>query len=415
MSDQTGLDASAEWIGHWWLPNEPDQIVPGVLRYVPDEGLQLSLIGGFAHRESHRLDETRVVVTETTSSWPVILGIADNKKVTLLECFPTRSTSYGVSERPQTQTVFAHTALVGAHIKGEEDEVFTSSFTSVENLTQWSELSALRALDSRDGLVSVEPVHEPSAVVDGATIALFHEHTFPHFEKRRGQTIGQIREAVSVRFQPEKPISLRATIDSAAAFQDLISLATHRACSILWLRLRALPEERDHPAGRPIRDREVDVYFHGMVRGDAHAKAVGPREMLFTCGHVSFEKVLPRWWILREKCLAASNLVLGVRYAPASYLESNLLSAVGAAEAMHRALNLDHTHMPSEEFQALRAKLLEITPHEHHLWLKGRIRNEPTLRERLHALAGRADTEAIRELVPDVEQWSSATTRARRT
>ncbi|GAB3422264.1 HEPN domain-containing protein [Flindersiella endophytica] len=45
--------------------------------------------------------------------------------------------------------------------------------------------------------------------------------------------------------------------------------------------------------------------------------------------------------------------------------------------------------------------------------VKGVIRNDPTLRERLRALAALPDAEAMEKLVPDVEQWAKAATHAR--
>jgi hypothetical protein len=35
MPDKRRLDESAEWTGHRWLPEEPDRVIPGVLRYDP--------------------------------------------------------------------------------------------------------------------------------------------------------------------------------------------------------------------------------------------------------------------------------------------------------------------------------------------------------------------------------------------
>lgn len=222
-----------------------------------------------------------------------------------------------------------------------------------------------------------------------------------------------MKDTVFVRFQPDSPISLGHAEGLAKAIQDLVSLATHRASALLWLRLRMPPEERDYPEGYPIRDREIAVYFQGTVRADADAKAVNHHSVLFTCHHIPFEEIVPRWWQVREKFFAASNMVLGLRYAPARYVESNLLSAVGAAEVMHRALDIDQFRMPIEDFEALRARLLENTPEEHCPWVKSAIRNDPTLRERLRALAGLPDIEAMQKLVPDVEQWAKVATQAR--
>ncbi|MFJ6743148.1 hypothetical protein ACIQOU_30250 [Streptomyces sp. NPDC091279] len=36
------------WTG--WLPDDPDEQVPGMLRYAPESGLSLSLIGAFEDR-----------------------------------------------------------------------------------------------------------------------------------------------------------------------------------------------------------------------------------------------------------------------------------------------------------------------------------------------------------------------------
>lgn len=69
--------------------------------------------------------------------------------------------------------------------------------------------------------------------------------------------------------------------------------------------------------------------------------------------------------------------------------------------------------MPKSDFEALRDALLEVTQEGHRSWVKGAIRNDPTLRERLRALAGLPDQEAMNRLVPDVEQWAKVATQAR--
>lgn len=424
MTDAPRLDEATEWTGHWWLPDDPEKVVPGILRYEPEAGLLLALIGGFEDRIMRPMgDGGGFAVLEGSRSWPVILGVADNKEITLLDTLPISTKSYGFGlglEGPHKQTVSALTALVGAHLESEHDEVFTSCLVSVENLKRWAASSVFTGttgmkderLDGR-GTISVEPVDEPSVVVDGTTITLAHEHTLPHFDDRRGETVGRMRDTVFLRFRPEAPFSLGAAREQAKAVQDLVSLATHRAAGMLWLRLRMPPEDRAYPEGYPIHDREVAVYSDVTVLGDPQAKAVAHRDMLFTCEHIPFEEIVPRWWRVRDTFLAASNMVLGLRYAPAHYVEGNLLTAVGAAEVMHRALDIDLPHLPREDFEVFRARLLDNTPEEHQSWVKGAIRNEPTLRERLRSLAALPDAEAMETLVPDVEQWAKVATQAR--
>lgn len=421
-TDPMRLDSDHEWTGHWWLPEDPDHVVPGVLRYSPDQGLRLSLIGGFQDHVLRQVSENAVAVTDEMKHWPIILGVAENRAVTLLDCDPISSKSFGIgiTEGPHKQTVSALTALVGAHIQGSDDEVFTSALVSVENLRRWASSSVFtktigvqdERLDGR-GTISVKPTEEPSVVVDGTTITLAHEHTLPHFEDGRGQTIGRMKDTVFTRVRPENPISLDAAKELAKAMQDLVSLATHRACAILWLRLKMPPEDREYPEGYPVHDREVTAYFRGTVKGDADAKAVDHHDVLFNCEHIPFEVIVPQWWKVRQSLQAASNIILGLRYAPARYLETNLMTAVGAAEVLHRGLGIDRLRMPDEDFQALRATLLEHTPEEHREWLKGKFSNGPTLRERLLRLASLPDSEAMARLVPDVERWAQVASRAR--
>jgi hypothetical protein len=55
------LDSPREWYGMWWIPNEPETKVPGVLRYNLDNGLVLSLIEDF---------ENKILVFQSNSSLP---------------------------------------------------------------------------------------------------------------------------------------------------------------------------------------------------------------------------------------------------------------------------------------------------------------------------------------------------------
>lgn len=416
------LDVPAQWAGYWWLPEGPNHTVPGILQYDPSDGLSLTLIGGFENRRIQHLEDGGVTVLEGTNSWPILLGVAERKEITLLDCLAISSKTFGFGsiDGPDEQTVTALTALIGVHLYNTKDPIFTESRVSVENLNQWAASSALAKsygtndgqLDGRGGL-SVNPLAEPTVTVEGTTITLAHEFRLPKVDQSRGQTVGQIKDTAFIKFQSEGPITLETAQERARSIQDLVSFATHRASAVLWLILMMPREQRNYPEGFPVMDRKVAVYFQGTVGGDADAKSAAPHTLLFTCQDIPFEEIMPRWLQVRERFLSAINMVLGLRYAPARYLEGNLLSAVGSAEVMHRSLNIEKSRMPPTEFESLRSKLLENTPSEHRSWVKSVIRNDLTLRERLHDLAGLPDQEAMQRLIPDVEQWAKSATQAR--
>ncbi|HEV7384425.1 MAG TPA: HEPN domain-containing protein [Phenylobacterium sp.] len=86
---------------------------------------------------------------------------------------------------------------------------------------------------------------------------------------------------------------------------------------------------------------------------------------------------------------------------------------MGAAEVLHRGLGIAEPPIPADEFKPMREAMLAAVPAMHRKRFKEAIRNDPTLRDRLCALAARPDTEAVGLLVPDVERWAERTTRAR--
>src|SRR3546814_19600400 len=95
-------------------------------------------------------------------------------------------------------------------------------------------------------------------------------------------------------------------------------------------------------------------------------------------------------------------MTMGLRYAPAKVVESNLLTAVGAAEVLHRCLKIDEAPMPKHEFKLMRTAMLKHVPEDHHDGFKGAIRNDHTLKDRLIGLDKRPESEAIHLSIPDL-------------
>ncbi|RKT83371.1 hypothetical protein SAMN05421805_105143 [Saccharopolyspora antimicrobica] len=421
-NDPLNLDESAEWSGLWWLPGAPDEQVPGVLRYEPEDGLVLSLIGTFEDRILSNLSPGMTVFHEGSRTWDVIHGAAEQREITLLGCVPNSSkrTIGARVKSPDKQIVVATTAIIGAHVSGEDDAAFSAAEVSVEDLGLWAASSAfegfLGASDGRPdgtGSISVKPVETQSVVVDGTEFRLMHRHTLPFFDQRKGGTVGRMRDTAFVRAVPADPFSVSGARATARLVQDLIALATHRAAGVIWLRLEVAGTGLVSPGERPAPPRHADVLCSPSALGKHDGKAVDHHRVFFTCASLPFKEVVPRWCEAHGRLQAATNMILGLRYAPARYVENNLLTAVGAAEVLHRGLGIDEKPFPADEFKAMRDAMLAQVPEEHRDRFRGSIRNDPTLRDRLYALAARTDRDAIARLMPDVDRWARRTTRAR--
>lgn len=275
-SEPLHLAETHEWSGLWWLPEAPDERVPGVLRYDREGGATLSLIGTF---EDRILKEVSPGVFDEHGSrtWDVMHGVAERREITLLGCVPT-STNRTIGARvksPDKQVVSAQTALVGVHAGDEEDSLFASAQVSIENLGRWSASEVFSGVIGAPGLkkfdgsgsISAKPLESFSVLAGDTEFSLGHRRNPPFFDERRGRTTGRIRDTAYVQVSPPRPISLTEATAAAKFLQDLISLATHRAAGVIWLRLKLTedgPGAERHPA-----ERYVEALYSPAVVGGA--------------------------------------------------------------------------------------------------------------------------------------------------
>lgn len=363
-----------------------------------------------------------LLIESGTRSWEIIHGVANNRRITLLECFPKSSKMrlFAQVKSPDSQVVVAEMAVIGVHMACEDDELFASAEISIEDLESWADSSVLQTeigvanevLD-RTAKISVKPVEIQSVEIANKKYLLRHNYSLPKWDSRKGETIASMTETVTITVEPINPFSLREARQEASLLQDLISLATHRAAGILWLQLEVSGSELQSPNGSVSPAQRANVLYSPIVIGEADAKATTANQMLFTCSLIPFPEMMERWHRVYHSLREATNMVLGLRYAPPRFIENNLLMAVGAAEVLHRGLNMDSRPFPIDEFCSMRDEMLSHVPVKYRGRFKAIIRNDPTLRDRLCALALRPDRDAVSLLVSDINCWARATTRAR--
>ena len=102
-----------EYKGRWWLPDKPEKQISGTLRFTPNEGAILDLIGSFKATK----DINKILKPE------IILGISNGKKITLHKCFETKLNNVSVPES-LTSSFYANEVFVGAHFQKSEDIKF---------------------------------------------------------------------------------------------------------------------------------------------------------------------------------------------------------------------------------------------------------------------------------------------------
>lgn len=417
MKDRPFLHQEHEWQALWWLPDNPTDKVPGIFRYSPFDGLELLLLGGF---ETTEVGSTGISFQKEEKRWPIILGEDASQPFTLLDCTLTALWPSG-DTRPRKQNISAQTALAGCHLREKGAPTFSHVEASIENLSVWAANSVLherRPVNKADGEAAALPSDGPAktitAQLPASTARLAHSHTYDYFGRTTGSVYRKVSDTAVVGFEPHEPQPMDTLLSMISDVQDLLSFSSNAACGVLWNRLYLPPQTTRPPDIHGASTmKPVDVYRRPLVKGTPEAKAPREGQMLFTLADVQFEKILPRWFEVKDRFRATINMLLGLRYIPGGYLGTQLLTVVGAAEAFHLALELDPP-IPEDEFRQLKSALMEAVPEERKQWISGLLaRNDPSLKKRLLDLAGRPGTQIMEQLLPNPEKWAKETRDAR--
>ncbi len=343
------------------------------------------------------------------------------KPVTLIDCIASHSTSYLMSVHVEEQEVVAERALLGVWINDEDAQVFSAVRIELENLTEWDyRADVVHEIERDQSLprgsrwrIAVDPVTSLTVEVDDVTVELGRWYRLPSHDLRRNRLASATFAASQVTVRSMTPRSVAEWIDTVQVFQDLLTLAMGAPCGVLKQTLTPMDElrEDEHAEARE----KTQLYARQIVVGDPDERGVRGGDALFTLGVEGIEHqiLIPRWFEVREKFRITCDMILGLLYIKGGYIQTQLITAVAAAQAMHEALALDPP-MPDSEFKALKKALKKDVPDNRKQWLSEKLgSNTHTLRQRLLDLASQPDAEAMRQLLSNPDAWADAAKNSR--
>jgi hypothetical protein len=117
-----------EYQGFWWLPSDPQNKVPGILKFDPEKGTKLKLLG------SLNLTETRLSLCNDLIFYAnILLGETSSKRFTLYKC-----TRYETGIKKSVFNV--EFIFEGSYFYNEEDIIFDCINLSYPNLNKWANI-----------------------------------------------------------------------------------------------------------------------------------------------------------------------------------------------------------------------------------------------------------------------------------
>jgi ApeA N-terminal domain 1 len=404
------------WKGTWWIPGAPDDAKPGILHYRDDGQLNLELVGGFSLVMPVPAAGGGWAAEEREPVFPMIHGMCGAERFTLLNVVALH-TSGGLFGDVTDQSLNALRGLRGIHLASAAERVFDSAEVQLEYLLGWTAQTTMKASVTLEGARwTGRQTAQSTAAVDqeaaygGLTFTLRVPHTQFGFDvdPHASQRTVSSREWAELEVASPEPLSHDGFEQVIKAMADLMTLCAHAPSGAvkrtLWFTGTA---EHPAPAGRPGEVEVLGRQIHRPLGADGADRV----EYLFTLADADFAVVVPAWLALYEQASRPCGVLFGLKYISQGYVSMRLLGAASSAEALHQSLH-DATPYCDDEFRDLLKKVLSVFPgtdkksKSDRRFIRERLSNHMTFRDRVLALAAVPDQEAVASLIPDTGTWA---------
>lgn len=364
--------------GVWWLPENDENYIHGILKFDPEDGAYLELMGQLIDHKTNEAD--------------IILGrSANGKNITLYKCFDLQKTfvSFGFP----TTTIFANMIFEGVHFNREEDIIFNELSCHYSNLDEWAWMNGISIKESASKKIEIKYEYPP---VESATISEDYDMEIYAITQRpiyfTVQNEVSIVQKTYIKLINKNLNSFEKHRDKLDHIQNFISLGVGVPVSIIDL-FGKVEENKEDFEGEIIYSK-VEIYFSTRQVSNSH-KQVLPQRMLFNFRDIrdEFHEIINNWFNMKKTLNPIFNLYFGTIYNSDMYLEQKFLSLVQAIESYHRRTRKNNEIDPSDHEEKVN-KIIQSVDEEHQEWLRNRLRysNEPTLRNRLTELVKECDS-----------------------
>ena len=352
--------------GRWWLPSDPTTKVGGTLEFASGEGGQLELQGGLMTAGIHPLVQ-------------VIFGIADGEQVTVCDGLVTSQNTRGFPPTAQIdrESWSFSTVFVGIHAEEGRATQFDDFDLETTRLSGWVNQPRPSATPGPDKVTIESEIPIPRhADIDEVGRLTF----WWSYELKTSADISLVIKP-AIEFRPTE----RMTVDKAwrsfiTPMLFFITFASGSADRIVSIRASRNRVEGQRPEVAEVLMPRWSEEMSGSDRNDVWQHLVQFAE-LRDC----LEAVLSAWFRLVGQSSHSILDFFSVTMTPSMYAEESFLRVARSVESWHRS-TIGGSYMGDEDFQRLLEKLTAVMDSRERGFVKPRLRNERTFRQRLDEL-----------------------------
>lgn len=358
--------------GVWWLPQSPENQIPGALKYKKSKHIRLELLGEFTARNS---SETRV---------DIILGETfDHKPLTMVHALFT-----GPSIQPlrgaRFSTYESYYVVIGAHYSNIDEIRFPQLAVSFTHLEEWLKFKPIREGIKFDNAGLELDLTVPSKLTFNfpllnATLETHYGFSIKHDRKRKAS----MQATAYFKITPNTNNGFEWFIEQFHNIGNFLSLLIGKPVYIKRIKFQGETED--------YRDDGIDILF--VLNKTIEPNFINPRAILITKDQVEneLETILNKWIEKQDSIKTIFNLYMGILYNPYPYRVTTFLNLTQALESFQRHLNTDKyitEDTYTEAYNQIIAAIPADLPKELIERLKGSLKygNEFSLRTRLKNL-----------------------------
>lgn len=367
-----------EFAGIWWVPNNYENYIHGILKFNSEDGAYLELMGNILDYEELQTD--------------IILGkTANGKNITLYKCFYIKKTL--ISSEINTSIVFANIVFEGVHFNRVEDIRFTELSCHYSNLDEWAWMKGINIISSSQDKIEISydyPTPIKVEVSKDYTVALYAITQTPSYSIVQKEA--SIKQKIYIKLINKELNSFEEHSEKLNHIKNLVSLGVGGPISIIDF-IGKTEENKEEFKGDTIYTK-VKIYFATKYSTNAYKEILPPR-MLFTFRDIKddFDSVIKKWFNKKQNLGPVFDLYFGTIYNSDMYLEQKFLSLIQALESYHRRTKPNNEISPEKHEERIKI-VIDSVDDNYRKWIKTKLKysNEPSLRNRLKELVEGCDT-----------------------
>lgn len=393
-----------ETTGFFWLPEDQETRLPGVLSISEGSAITVQLAGVFGNPLSI-LSNMGVTVTpalqDEEPSLERINGIVEKGgRITLDRCL-RQGASFGLPGGLSKSTVHAALAYIGAEYGKEEEVLFSEVSFGVEGLDTWLFISGIEPepdIANNRGLIRYRiPEEILIALSNGVELKFAFSLTSPGVSLPITEVAVKQTAFVCVKSNQPQPIEFFSSL--AFKLCNFISLALDQDVC-----MESMTGYLDHKVADG-QERRVPIRVYGQFAPWTEKKPIIRwHDALFRYPDVTdrASEMVVKWFENYEVFDPALNLYFASRTQTAVFLDTKVLWLAQALETFHRKSSQE-TEMSEDEFRNLIDLVIESCPDDKRDWVHDSLRyaNELRFRRRL------------RRLIEPFRQWFGVNSRER--